>query len=133
MKSSRGRPRSSPATRASAATGALANGAIAAARRCARREQRLDGAIELFAQVWFRHWLHPTDSFFCDAFTGRLLSAGNFCGFFAQVLHAAELQLFYGAFGASEGLRDFTDTFFFSEAHLHDLPLFDGKFLHQAE
>src|SRR5579863_66333 len=65
-------------------------------------------------------------------FNGRV-SAGTFSGFLAQSLYAAELELFYGAFGAPEGLRNFTDTFFLSEAHLHDLPLLYGKLLHQSE
>src|SRR5271155_1410051 len=42
--------------------GRFGRGAIAAAWSRAGREQRLDGAIELFAQFWFRHWLHPIES-----------------------------------------------------------------------
>src|SRR5271155_5948474 len=64
---------------------------------------------------------------------GDYVSAGNLCGFLAQSLDAAELELLYGAFAAPERLRDFADTFFFGEAHLHDRPLLDGQYLHQAE
>src|SRR5271168_1896686 len=42
--------------------GRFGRGAIAAAWSRAGRQQRLDGAIELFAKVWFRHWLHPIGS-----------------------------------------------------------------------
>src|SRR5580658_520168 len=135
LKSARGRPRSSLATRASAVTGDLAPapsrrrdagpGVSSAWMARSSCSLRFGLSIACTRPILFLRCLT-----YC--FAGRSC-AGNFCGFLAQSLDTAELQLFYGAFGASQGLRDFPDAFFFGEAHLHDLPLLDGKLLHQAE
>src|SRR6185437_10564075 len=50
-----------------------------------------------------------------------------------QVLQGPELQLFYRAFGASQGLRDFTNTFLLGEAHCYHAALIFRKLVYQAK
>src|ERR1700730_6137223 len=50
-----------------------------------------------------------------------------------QVLQGTELQLFYCAFGASQGLRDFTNTFLLGEAHCDHAALIGWKLVYQAK
>ncbi len=50
-----------------------------------------------------------------------------------QVLQGAELQLFHRALAASQGLRDFTDTFLLGETHSDHAALIGGQLVHQAK
>jgi hypothetical protein len=50
-----------------------------------------------------------------------------------RVLQGAELQLLHCALAASQGLRDFTDTFLLGETHPDNTPLIGGQLLHQQE
>src|SRR5580692_6407718 len=111
LKSSRGRPRSAAAMRARLLIGAL--GAAPSRRRGA--EPGVSSAWMARSSCSLRFGLGIGGTrpiFLLGRFAGGLF-AGSFYGFFAQSLYAAELELFYGAFGASQGLRDFTDAFFF--------------------
>src|ERR1700690_2754398 len=49
----------------------------------------------------------------------------------AQVLQGAELKLFHRALGASQSLRDFTDTSLLGEAHTDHATLIGRKLVHQ--
>ena len=48
-------------------------------------------------------------------------------------MQSAELQLFYCALGASQGLRDFTNTFLLGEAHGDHAALILRKLVYQAK
>src|ERR1700689_2734796 len=131
LKSTRGRPRSCSATRWSAAIGAAP--AVPSLRRAAGPGVSSAWIARSSCSLRFGLGIGGTRPIFLlRRFAGALL-AGNLCSFRAQSLYPAELQLFYRAFSASQGLRDFTDAFFFGESHLQDLALFDGQFQHPSE
>ena len=50
-----------------------------------------------------------------------------------QVLQGAELQLFYRALAASQGLRDFTNAFLLGEAHSDHAALIFRKLVNQGK
>src|SRR6478609_1123015 len=50
-----------------------------------------------------------------------------------QVLQGAELQLFYRALAASQGLRDFTNAFLLGETHSDHAALIGGQLINQAK